>query len=153
MLTQVLIQIYERDLDNLKAEIASYADEADVWKTAEGITNPAGNLALHLAGNLNHFIGAILGSSGYVRDRDVEFTSPPVSRDTLLAGIDKVRAVVTSTLEKLTDEDLAKTYPIEVFGEPMTTEFFLTHLATHLTWHLGQINYHRRLLSRADASV
>jgi uncharacterized damage-inducible protein DinB len=147
MLTQVLIQIYERDLDKLKAEIASYIDETDLWKTAEGITNPAGNLALHLTGNLNHFIGAVLGGSGYVRDRDLEFSSAAVPTDTLLAAIDKTTAVVTSTLETLTDEELAKTYPIEVFGEPMTTGFFLTHLATHLSWHLGQINYHRRLLS------
>lgn len=147
MLVDVLTQIYERDLDKLKAEIAAYTDEADIWKTAEGITNPAGNLALHLAGNLNHFIGAILGGSSYVRDRDLEFSSAAIPRDALLTGIDKTRAVVTRTLEKLNDEELAKPYPIEVFGEPMTTEFFLTHLATHLSWHLGQINYHRRLLS------
>ena len=57
------------------------------------------------------------------------------------------RPIVISTLANLSDEDFAKTYPIEVFGQPMTTGYFLTHLATHLNYHLGQINYHRRLVA------
>jgi uncharacterized damage-inducible protein DinB len=89
-----------------------------------------------------------LGNSGFVRDRDAEFSSGGVSRDELLTEIDATATVVKSTLEKLTEDDLAKTYPIEVFGHPMTTEFFLVHLTTHLSYHLGQINYHRRLLAK-----
>lgn len=147
MLNEVLIQIYERDLGKLKGEIEQYTNEADLWKTNGEITNSAGNLALHLFGNLNHFIGAVLGGSDYVRDRDAEFAKAGVSSDQLLAEIDKTISVVTSTLKTLTDEDFEKIYPIEVFGHPMTTEFFLVHLATHFTYHLGQINYHRRLLS------
>ena len=147
MLRDVLIELYERDLNKLKAEIEQYPDEADVWNVSDGITNSAGNLTLHLTGNLKHFVGAVLGRSGYLRDRDAEFSSSGISRDELLADIDATAAVLKSTLEKLTDEDLAKTYPIEVFGHPMTTAFFLTHLTTHFNYHLGQINYHRRLLS------
>ncbi len=146
MLTDTLIQIYERDLNKLKTEIVQYSDEADLWKMTGEISNSAGNLTLHLFGNLNHFIGAVLGGSDYVRNRDAEFSEAGVSREKLLAEIDKTIPVVTSTLKNLTDEDFAKLYPIEVFGHPMTTEFFLVHLATHLTYHLGQINYHRRLL-------
>lgn len=146
MLTGVLIELYGRDLDKLKAEVEQYSNEADLWKTGGEITNSGGNLTLHLIGNLKHFIGAVLGNSGYVRDRDAEFSTDGVSRAELLAEIDATALDVKSTLEKITDDDLAKTYPIEVFGHPMTTEFFLVHLTTHLNYHLGQINYHRRML-------
>ena len=147
MPNETLIQLYARDLDKLKTEVEQYADEADLWKISGDITNSAGNLTLHLIGNLKHFIGAVLGNSGFVRDRDAEFSTGGVSREELLAEIDATASVVKSTLERLTDEDLAKTYGIEVFGHPMTTEFFLVHLTTHLNYHLGQINYHRRLLA------
>lgn len=146
MLNQILIDIYKRDLAKLKAEIELYSNEADLWRVDGKIANSAGNLTLHLAGNLRHFFGAILGDTGYVRDRDREFSEVGVSRADLLAGVDQAAADVLATLEKLTADDLARTYPIEVFGHPMTTEFFLVHLATHLNYHLGQINYHRRLL-------
>lgn len=144
----VLVELYDRDLSKLKEEIALYGDEADLWKTDGEITNSAGNLTLHLIGNLRHFFGAVLGETGYVRDRDKEFSDGGVSRADLLAGVDQAAADVKATLAKLTADDLAKEYPIEVFGHPMTTEFFLVHLATHLNYHLGQINYHRRLLTR-----
>lgn len=147
MLSDTLIEIYERDLGKLRTEIGQYSEEADLWKTTGEISNSAGNLTLHLFGNLNHFIGAVLGGSGYVRDRDAEFSASGVSREKLVEEIDKTRSVVTATLKNLTDEDFAKIYPIEVFGHPMTIEFFLVHLTTHLNYHLGQINYHRRLLS------
>jgi uncharacterized damage-inducible protein DinB len=149
MLTEVLSNLYERDLNKLKIEIEQYSDEADLWKTGEGITNSAGNLCQHLTGNLLHFFGAVLGGTGYVRDRDAEFAGKNVSREHLVSQIDTTLEVVTSTLAKLTDEDLANNYPIEVFGHPMTTEYFVTHLATHFNYHLGQINYHRRMLSKA----
>ncbi len=147
MLKDVLIELYERDLGRLRAEIEQYSDEADLWKVSGGITNSTGNLTLHLIGNLKHFIGAVLGGSGFARDRDAEFSSKSVLRDQLLADVDATAIVVKATLEKMTGEDFTKTYPIEVFGHPMTTEFFLIHLTTHLNYHLGQINYHRRLLS------
>ena len=146
MLIETLQKLYDRDLSKLKEEIGLYADEGDLWKTSGEITNSAGNLALHLVGNLQHFFGAVLGETGYVRDRDKEFSDGGVSRAELVAGIDQALADVKATLDKLTEEDLANTYPLEVFGQPMTTEFFLVHLATHLNYHLGQINYHRRLL-------
>lgn len=149
MLAKILAELYERDLNKLKTEIEQFADESDLWKTGEGITNSAGNLSLHLTGNLQHFVGGVLGGSGYVRDRDAEFSSTGISRTELLSNIETTIEVLTHTLEKLTDDDFAKTYPIEVFGHPMTTGYFLTHLATHFNYHLGQINYHRRLLAKA----
>lgn len=147
MLTEILTQLYERDLTKLKAEIEQYADEADLWKKPGGVPNSAGNLCLHLNGNLQHYFGAVLGGTGYVRDRDAEFSTTGTSRAKILADVVTSLDVVKATLAKLSDDDLAATYPLEVFDKPMTTGFFLTHLATHLDWHLGQINYHRRHLS------
>ncbi len=147
MLIQTLLNLFERDLAKLKAEVEAYANEGDLWRVEGEIANSAGNLCLHLAGNLRHFFGAVLGGTDYVRDRDAEFASKFVPRVTLLAEVDAAAADVKAVLAKITIEDLQKTYPIEVFGHPMTTEFFLVHLATHLTYHLGQINYHRRLLA------
>lgn len=149
MLTEVLSELYERDLNKLKSEIEQYDSEADLWKTSGAIPNSAGNLCLHLTGNLQHFFGAVLGETGYVRDRDAEFANKNISRELMLNEIETTLAAVKATLEKLTDEDLAKNYPIEVFGHPMTTEYFLTHLATHFNYHLGQINYHRRMAATA----
>jgi len=146
MLSNVLIELYERDLHKLKEEIGLYANESDLWKKPAAVPNSAGNLCLHLTGNLKHFFGAVLGGTGYVRDRDAEFSTTGVSRDSMLADIDATMEVVKTTLAKLTDADMEMNYPIEVFGRPMTTAWFVTHLATHLTWHLGQINYHRRIV-------
>jgi len=147
MLKEILIKLYQRDLAKLRTEIDGYANESDLWKTGGTIPNSAGNLCLHLTGNLKHFIGATLGDSGYVRDRDAEFSTPTSSKAQLLADIDSTAAVITSTIENLSDTDFEKTYPIEVFGEPMSTGYFLVHLTTHFNYHLGQIDYHRRLLA------
>ncbi len=147
MLTDVLAQIYDRDINRLRAEIEQYSNEADLWKIKGEILNSAGNLTLHLIGNLKFFFGTVLGGTEYERDRDLEFADHAVPRDLLLAEIDEAIVVVKGTLAKLSADDLAKDYPINVFGHPMTTEFFIVHLATHLEYHRGQINYHRRLLA------
>jgi hypothetical protein len=146
MLTETLIQIFERDLGKLKEEISAYPDESKLWKVQQGISNSAGNLCLHLVGNLNHFIGATLGGTGYVRNRDSEFAVKDVPRNELLSEIDKTKEVVISTLKKLSDEELNKPFPFKVQDAVKTTGFFLTNLAAHLDYHLGQINYHRRLI-------
>lgn len=148
MLRKILTDLYERDLAKLKEEIRLYSNVGDIWKTTEGISNSGGNLCLHICGNLEHFFGAVLGNSGYVRDREKEFVDKGIGRDQLLAGIDAARHSVLSTLAELTEEDMDSPYPLEVFGHSMTNGYFLTHLATHLNYHLGQINYHRRLLAQ-----
>jgi uncharacterized damage-inducible protein DinB len=149
MLKDVLTQLYERDLKKLRTEIELYPSDADMWRLAGDIPNSGGNLCMHLCGNLRHFIGFVLGNSGYVRDRDLEFTDTNVSRDELLARVDATLDEVKAALEKLSDEDLEKEYPIDVFDSPMTTGYFVTHLATHFNYHLGQLNYHRRLIAAA----
>ncbi|MCL6296038.1 DinB family protein [Jejuia spongiicola] len=144
--TETLIKIFKRDLDRLKGEIESYNDEKNLWVLKDGISNCAGNLCLHLVGNLNHFIGAEFGKSGYVRQRDLEFSLKDVPRTELIKQVNDVKLIVENTLKTLTHDDLQKEYSRRVFEDKMTTEFFLTHLTTHLAYHLGQINYHRRLL-------
>lgn len=142
-----LKQIFNRDLTKLASEISSYKKESDMWILAEGINNTGGNLCLHLAGNLQHFIGHILGGTDYKRNRTAEFEDKNVLASSLLLEIETTKKVVDKVLEELSDDQLKDNYPVEVFGNPMSVEFFLIHLSGHLTYHLGQINYHRRLLS------
>ncbi len=146
MLTNSLIKLFKRDLMTLKAEVNHYDSEANLWKTAEGIANSSGNLCLHIIGNLNHFIGATLGNTDYQRQRDLEFSQKNVPRTELLKQVDDTIVIVEQTLSNLTEADLQKEYKRNVFEYTMTTEYFLIHLVMHLTYHLGQINYHRRLL-------
>jgi len=143
---ETLKQLFLRDLEKLKTEISFFKDESNLWEISGVIKNSSGNLCLHLCGNLQHFIGAVLGNSGYVRNRDAEFSRKDVPIRELVAEIELTVKVVQKTLQELKEDDLQKTYPINVLGFEMTTEFFLTHLTTHLNYHLGQINYHRRLL-------
>jgi hypothetical protein len=144
-LTGTFIFLFDRDLGKLEAEIGQYKEEAALWKVAGSINNAAGNLCLHLCGNLQHYIGAQLGHSGYIRNRPHEFAARGISRADLLGEVQRTRQVVAATLRVLDDKTLGMTYPEEVLGYPMTTVFFLTHLLAHLGYHLGQINYHRRL--------
>ena len=147
MLNSTLIELYTRDLNKLKTEINAYPDDSSLWLIKDGISNSGGNLALHLCGNLLHFFGAVLNNSGYVRKRDEEFSTKGLSKAELTAQIDVVLKEVIATLVKQTDDEMEKLYPLEVFGEPITTGHFLIHLSTHLNYHLGQINYHKRLLN------
>jgi len=141
-----LIELFERDLQKLNTEISLYKDEANLWLVKEDISNSAGNLCLHLLGNLNHFIGATLGNTGYVRHRDDEFSLKNIPRQDLVTNINNCILIVRETLAKLTAADLAKDFPLEKHGAIVSTTHMLLHLYGHLTYHLGQINYHRRLL-------
>ena len=143
-MTYSVVTLFERDMDRLHAEINLYKDETLLWKTIGTTTNTAGNLCLHLVGNLNHFIGAVLGNSGYVRERDAEFTLKNIPKRELLASIFDVKKTMMHTLETLSPEDLKSDYPLQPFGYPVSTGYFLLHLSGHLNYHLGQINYHRR---------
>jgi len=143
---EILQQLFVRDLEKLKTEITSYKDEENLWKISGDVKNSAGNLCLHICGSLQHFIGATLGKTGYVRKRDEEFNRKNIPIREFVAEIDSTIKAVQKTLNELREEDLKNTYPINVFGSEMTTGFYLTHLTTHLNYHLGQINYHRRIL-------
>jgi uncharacterized damage-inducible protein DinB len=146
MLIETLKILFKRDLSKLKTEIELYRNESAIWQVDKSIANSAGNLCLHLIGNLNTYIGAELGKTNYIRNRDLEFSLKNVPRTDLLAKIAQIIEIVESSLDKLSEEDLKKEYSIQVFEKKTSTEYFLVHLATHLAYHLGQINYHRRLL-------
>ncbi len=136
-----------RDLRALGREIAAYPDDATLWQHIPGITNSGGTLALHLAGNVRHFVGAVLGGSGFERDRDAEFTRRDVSRAELAALVEAAIGEVDHALTALTDAELAAPYPLEIGGNRYTTARWLTHLVSHLAYHLGQIDYHRRIVA------
>ena len=146
-MTESLNKVMQRNLQQLKKEMSAYANEEDLWLMEGEIPNSAGNLCLHLCGNLQHYIGAVLGNSGYIRQRDAEFSTKDVPVSELLSLIDTTMEVVAITLGKLEKERLGDDYPEQIFATPMTIEYFLIHLASHLGYHLGQINYHRRLLA------
>lgn len=146
LITRPLIALFERDLENLKNEIDEYKSEEDMWMLKGAITNSGGNLTLHLIGNLRHFIGHVLGGSDYVRDRKAEFESKNVPTEQIIEQLQLTKVEVSQVLEKLTQEDLENRFPIDVFKTEMSTANFLIHLYGHLNYHLGQVNYHRRLI-------
>lgn len=145
----IIAKLLQRDLEKLKQELLQYRDETLIWKTVAGISNSAGNLCLHLVGNLNSYIGAELGQTGYIRNRELEFSQKDIPREELIRKIEGTIEVVTHTLNRLPEEALAQEYPLLVLKEKTSTGYFLTHLAVHLGYHLGQINYHRRILEGA----
>lgn len=146
MLLDVLRKIFKRDLTKLMTELESYKDEKKLWHFENDIANSGGNLCLHLVGNLNTYIGAALGNTEYERNRVGEFADKNIPRIKLLAMVEETIQIVDSTLQNLGADALNNEYPMPVLNEPITTEFFLVHLCAHLSYHLGQINYHRRLL-------
>jgi uncharacterized damage-inducible protein DinB len=144
--------ILERDLRALRREVEAYADEVDLWRVLPGTTNSAGTLVLHLAGNLQHFFGARLGRTGYVRDRPAEF-SRRVERAELLREIEAAQAAVSAGLASLTASQITAEFPEAVADTRLTTGEYLVHLVTHLAYHLGQIDYHRRAVTRSEKTI
>ncbi|WP_029268655.1 DUF1572 family protein [Flavobacterium sp. KJJ] len=146
MLIETLKTLFNRDLHKLKVEIESYQNESQIWAIDKNISNSGGNLCLHLIGNINTYIGAEIGKTGYIRNRPLEFSLKDIPRSELINKIEETILVVNNAFDTLTEADLEKIYPQIVFEKEMTTDFFLVHLSTHLGYHLGQINYHRRLV-------
>lgn len=146
MLTKTLKTLFIRDLKRLIAEIEQYPSEADIWKIHGQISNSAGNLCLHLVGNLNTYIGKELGGTAYIRNRDLEFSAKDVPRQELIQKVEDTIEMIHHTLDHFDETTLEAEYPVLVFDHKTSTEYLLVHLATHLAYHLGQINYHRRLI-------
>ena len=138
--------LFERDFVKLFTEINSYSFSENLWRTDGTIINSAGNLCLHLLGNVQHYIGKEIGGFEYERNREREFSAKGISKEDLLNEISFSKDIVSKSLEGMDDSLWPRMYPIEVFGKSMTYGYFLTHLYGHLNYHLGQINYHRRIL-------
>jgi uncharacterized damage-inducible protein DinB len=142
-----LMEMLDNDIAKLKNEIDLYENEKDLWIIRGEIANSAGNLCLHLLGNLNHFIGHIIGSTGYQRNRDLEFSDKDVPRSELNNRIDAVREIVKKSLPGVKDSELDKPFPDKLGGQIRSYGYTLIHITNHFNYHLGQINYHRRLIA------
>jgi hypothetical protein len=147
MSVEYLRRVFVRDAALLRDELLAYPDEKHIWAMPPGIKNSAGTLALHLCGNLQHFVGALFGATGYVRHRDAEFSRRDVPRAELLAQCDAALSAIALGFSRITDEALAKPFPDKLAGATLPTGLALLHMATHLAYHLGQIDYHRRLVT------
>jgi hypothetical protein len=148
MTLEELNRLFQRDLDKLKLELELYQNEANLWKVQGEITNSAGNLTMHLLGNLKYFIGNDLGGIIYHRNREREFGAKGEPREGLRTEILEVKEILENTLLKIHPKRLEDMSLHVFFGQPMTIGFFLIHLYGHFNYHLGQINYHRRILDK-----
>ena len=137
---------YQRDIQRVIDEIALFKDEANIWKICGSTKNSAGNLALHLIGGLNYLIGTNLFHTGYVRNRDAEFTIKGIGKEQLIEQLKELNSMIDKTISSLTEEQLDSSFPIFFDKENATVNYVLTQLLLHLNYHLGQINYLRRIL-------
>jgi uncharacterized damage-inducible protein DinB len=136
-----------RELQAFAREVELFPDDESLFRTVPGVTNSAGNLALHACGNLKHFVGAVLGGTGYPRNRDAEFASRAGRREDVARELHETAAVVTEVLARLPQEALEKPYPQPVANLQLPCGLFLMHLAVHLAFHLGQAGYLRRIVT------
>lgn len=141
-----IADLYERDLNKLCDEISQFKKEKDIWKTKGDIKNSAGNLTLHLLGNLNHFIGRTLGHTDYIRKREEEFSIKDVPREKLISDINQLKDVIKNTLPMISEEQMKSEFPMKIGDQVFTTETLLIFLLAHFNYHLGQVNYLRRML-------
>src|SRR4051812_22019233 len=146
-----LAALFHRDLTRLQQEITAFPDASTLWAAPEGVTNSAGNLALHLEGNLREYIGRQLGQIPYVRQRESEFHSTGLPLPDLVARIETLRGSIPPIVSGLSSAALDSLYPDFVLGLPLPTRQFLIHLLGHLSYHLGQIDYLRRILTKGKA--
>jgi len=144
--SQLFLHFFERDLMKMKEEILLYRNEKNLWLVKGTLSNSAGNLFLHVLGNLRHFIGATLGNTGYLRNRDKEFNEKNVPLNVLIEEFDRTIEDIKTGLNGLSNERMCDNFPLEKHGEVVSIEYMLQHLLTHLNYHLGQVNYHRRFL-------
>lgn len=151
MLANELAALYSRDLTRLVQQLRAFPDTASIWKTVPGVSNAAGTLALHLEGGLRHFIGLRLGRIDYTRDRPLEFSARGVDRDELIARLEAVQASIPKVIASLGDADLDAIDPQNGTDQPLTTRQWLIHLYGHLSYHLGQIDYIRRVATTDGA--
>jgi uncharacterized damage-inducible protein DinB len=153
MLVEAVVAILDRDLQTLAREVMAYPDDGALWQVPEGVLNSAGTLVLHLTGNIQHFLGARLASTGFVRDRPAEFATRGVPRAALLRQIEAARIAVRAAADTVNDAELDRDYPEVVGGMRVAAGEYLVHLVSHFAYHLGQVDYHRRLVTRNSHAV
>ncbi|MBW3553893.1 MAG: DUF1572 domain-containing protein [Gemmatimonadetes bacterium] len=145
--TGAIRRVLARELRTVRREVEAYPDDELLWREVPGLPNSGGTLALHLAGNLQHYIGAVLGGTGYVRDRDAEFADRGLTRAEVSGRVQAAIDAVESSLARLAPEQATGQYPEAVLGRTVRTADYLVHLVAHLGYHLGQLDYHRRMVT------
>ena len=153
MLLPAIGALLDRDLCTLRREVEAYPDDPSLWRTVPGVSNVGGTLALHLTGNLQHYLGALLGGTSYVRDRAAEFARRDVPRSELVREIEAARQAVKAAISRTPETKLAAEFPELIGGAMVKTGEYLMHLTTHFAFHLGQIDYHRRVVTGSSTSV
>jgi Protein of unknown function (DUF1572) len=153
MTAEYVARVMVRDVNAVRRELEAYPDEASVWALPPGVANSGGTLALHIAGNLQHFIGAVLGGSGYKRDRAAEFAKRNVPRSALIVELEAAIVGVGLGMSQVSEARLAEEFPEAIAGHRVVTGEWLIHLVAHTGYHLGQIDYHRRLVTQSGATV
>jgi len=152
-ITATIHALLRRELAAVRRSVEAYPDDKSPWAERPGLPNTGGNLVLHLAGNLQHFFGAVLGKTNYVRDRDSEFSRRGVPRSELLAQLDAAGLAIDAGMKGLSAERLAQTFPEQLGGRTFPTQEFIVHLLSHLAYHLGQLDYHRRVVTENGTSI
>jgi hypothetical protein len=147
-----IVSLLTRELEGFKREIRMFPDDESVWRTVPGVTNSAGNLAIHVAGGLRYLVGSLLGGTGYVRNRETEFSRRSGTRSEIVAELDGAIVVVREVLSRLPQDRLAADFPEAVLGAKLRTGIFLIHLCAHAGFHLGQAGYLRRMLTGDSTS-
>jgi hypothetical protein len=142
-----LAPLFRRDLTRLSQQIDAFPNDESLWQTLPGVTNAAGNLVLHIEGNLREYVGRQLGNLAYRRIRELEFSSKGMSRSELRARLVALTLSIPTVIEGLSVEQMEMEYPEVVLGVAVSTEQFLIHLYGHVNWHLGQVDYLRRIVS------
>ena len=146
-----LAALFRRDLTRLTQELHAFGSESDLWRTLPGVSNSAGNLTLHLEGNMREYVGRLLGNVAYTRERPLEFSLREITLKTLTMRIDEVKGLVVSVIDGLSVERLDSTFPVNIWGTPFSTRQTLMSLHAHVNFHLGQIDYLRRILTSGAA--
>ena len=153
MVLPAIAALLDRDLRTLRREVEAYPDDGSLWRSVPGIANVGGTLVLHLTGNLQHYLGARLGGTGYIRDRNAEFARRDVPRAELLREIEAARAAVTTAVSRIVERELSTEFPETVGGVRVQAGEYLMHLSTHFAYHLGQLDYHRRVVTGSPTAV
>lgn len=152
-LLEDLQQLYLREVATLERELELYPDDESIWKELPGLPNSAGNLLLHVSGSLQHFFGATLGKTGYMRNREAEFSKRNVPRSEIKQELANAREGVIAAFANLSEADLSQVFPVQFADVPFSTRLTLLQFLAHLAYHLGQIDYHRRVVTASSASA
>ena len=152
-LSSELTRFFLRELACLRRELEAYPDEDLIWHVPSGAPNSSGTLALHLSGNIQHYIGAILGGNDYARDRDAEFTTRGLSRADLLDHVAAAERTVSAILPQIHDSSLTEPFSEPMRGVTLSKREAFLHVAMHLAYHIGQVDYHRRLVTGDSSGV